>query len=112
MKPIPRLSIPSSAAFLMALALVGCSKPQPVMPLPAPQAATANVSDVDVNEHVKTALMQAESLKGTDIAVVTLNGDVRLTGVLDSQAQVDEALRIARASEGAHSIHDELTVRK
>lgn len=55
---------------------------------------------------------QTESLKGTDITVVTLKGDVRLTGVLDSQAQIDEALRIARAAEGAHTIHDELTVKK
>jgi osmotically-inducible protein OsmY len=30
-----------------------------------------------------------------DIAVVTTNGDVRLTGMLDSQAQIDEAIRIA-----------------
>jgi hyperosmotically inducible protein len=43
---------------------------------------------------------------------VTLKGDVRLIGVLDNQLQIDEALRIARASEGAHTIHDELTIRK
>jgi hyperosmotically inducible periplasmic protein len=51
-------------------------------------AVTGNVSDIDVTEHVKTALLQ-----------------------LENQAQIDDALKIARASEGAHSIHDELTIK-
>jgi hyperosmotically inducible protein len=51
-------------------------------------------------------------LKGFDIQVVTLKGDVRLIGVVANQAQVDEAIKIARAAEGGHTIHDELTVKK
>lgn len=81
------------------------SPPTPVM------ANLPNVLDRDVTEHVKTALQSSPTLKGFDIQVQTLQGDVRLTGVLDSQEQVVEALRIARASEGAHSIHDELTLK-
>ena len=67
---------------------------------------------INITEHVKTALQQAESLKGIDITVVTSKGDVRLTGVLDSQAQIDDAIRIARTADGAHTIHDELTLKK
>jgi osmotically-inducible protein OsmY len=78
----------------------------------APAASAAQVSDVDVSNHVKTALLQADLLKGTEIKVVTLNGDVRLTGVLDTQQQIDEALRLARAAGGAHTIHDELTLKR
>ncbi len=80
------------------------------MDLPATSAG--NVSDVDVTEHVRTALRQSELLKSHDIEVVTSKGDVRLIGVLDSQEQIDEAIRIARASEGMHAIHNELTIRK
>ncbi|MCE9661709.1 MAG: BON domain-containing protein [Burkholderiales bacterium] len=95
------------------VAIGGCSKsPEASATLPAASAAVANVTDTDVTEHVKTALLQNESLKGFDIKVVTLKGDVRLIGVLDNQAQIDEAIKIARASDGAHSIHDELTIRK
>ena len=102
-----------AVAMASTLALVGCSKStEPAAPAPVVAPAVANVSDIDVTEHVKTALQQNDALKGFDIAVVTLKGDVRLTGILNTQAQVDEALRIARASEGAHSIHDELTVKK
>lgn len=102
-----------AAAFAAALVVGGCSKsPDGTATAPAASAAIGNVSDIDVTEHVKTALQQSASLKGFDINVVTLKGDVRLTGVVDSQAQIDEAIKIARGSDGAHSIHDELTIRK
>jgi osmotically-inducible protein OsmY len=102
-----------AAAMAATMAVGGCSKPpQATASLPAASAAAGNVSDIDVTEHVKTALQRSESLKGFDIAVVTLKGDVRLIGVLDTQAQIDEAIRIARASEGAHTVHDELSVKK
>jgi hyperosmotically inducible protein len=81
--------------------------------LTAPTAAPlANVADIDVTEHVRMALAGSEALKGFNIDVITLKGDVRLIGVLRSQAQIDEAIRIARASDGAHSVHDELTIKK
>ncbi len=105
----------SAAALLLAAGVGGCSKPPEATaaaPAPAASSPAANVADIDVTEHVKTALLQTESLKGADITVVTLKGDVRLTGVVDSRAQADEAIRIARAAEGAHTIHDELTIKK
>jgi osmotically-inducible protein OsmY len=80
--------------------------------MPAASAAVGNVSDIDVTEHVKTALNQNDSLKGFDINVVTLKGDVRLIGMVDSQSQIDEAVKIARASDGAHTVRDELTIKK
>lgn len=99
---------------MAATAAVGsCSKsPEVAATLPATSAPAGNVSDIDVTNHVRTALLQNESLKAFDINVVTLKGDVRLIGTLDSQSQIDEAIRIARAAEGAHSIHDELAIRK
>ena len=101
----------TAAAALLTLA--ACSK-QAVAPAPMPAASAAvgNVSDIDVTEHVQTALQQNDLLKGFDITVVTLKGDVRLIGVLNNQEQIDAAIRIARASDGAHSIHDELTLKK
>jgi osmotically-inducible protein OsmY len=114
MSPHPRtLLAASAAALLLAAGVAGCSKPpEAAAAAPAASSPASNVADIDVTEHVKTALLQTNSLKGADITVVTLKGDVRLTGVLDSQAQIDEAIRIARAAEGAHTIHDELTLKK
>jgi osmotically-inducible protein OsmY len=108
-----RVLLLAATAVLVASGSAGCSKsPEVAVASPAAPAAAANVSDIDVTEHVKTALQQAESLKGFNITVVTMKGDVRLIGRLDSQAQIDEAIRIARAADGAHTIHDELTIRK
>jgi osmotically-inducible protein OsmY len=102
-----------TAALALTMGLAGCGKPpEPVASMPAAPAVAGNVSDVDITEHVKTALQLSDMLKGFDITVVTLKGDVRLIGVLDNQAQIDEALKIARASEGIHAIHDELTIKK
>jgi osmotically-inducible protein OsmY len=101
------------AAFAAATAVGGCNKSgQAPLPVPMASTATGNIPDIDVTEHVKTALHQNDALKGFDISVVTLKGDVRLTGVLDSQSQIDEAIRIARAADGAHTIHAELTIKK
>jgi len=102
----------SVATLAVITVVAGCDKSPPTPLMPAASQAGLNVSDRDVTEHVKTALQQSDSLKGFDIAVVTLKGDVRLIGVLNSQAQIDEAVKIARASDGAHTIHDELTIRK
>jgi osmotically-inducible protein OsmY len=102
-----------AAAMTATMLVGGCSKPPEVTAQSqAASAAVGNVSDIDVTEHVKTALRQNGLLKGFDINVVTLKGDVRLVGMLDTQAQIDEALKIARASDGVHTIHDELTIKK
>lgn len=91
------------ATICLALVLLaGCNPPS---------TAVREVSDIDVTEHVKTALQRDADLQRFNIQVVTQKGDVRLTAVLETQAQVDAALRIARAAEGVHTLHDELTVK-
>lgn len=101
------------ALMAATLWMGGCSKlPELSAILPAPSAATGKASDISVTKRVKLALDQNASLKLFDIAVETLKGDVRLSGMLDSQAQVDLAIKITRALEGVHSIHDELTIKQ
>lgn len=89
-------------------AITGCDN-APQTPQPS---AAANVSDSDVTEHVKTGLQQNDAVKGFDIAVVTTKGDVRLSGEVNLPSQMETALRIARAAEGAHTIHNEITLKK
>jgi osmotically-inducible protein OsmY len=105
-----------SIAWAVALLAVGCSKlPEPVTstaPNKEAQVPVANLPDLDVTEHVKMALQQNESLKPFNISVITLKGDVRVIGVLDTQGQIDEAIKIARTSAGTHTVHDELTLKK
>jgi osmotically-inducible protein OsmY len=99
-------------AMAVTLLVYGCNKPEQVTPTsPVSSTAVGNVSDIDITEHVKTALQQNDGLKGFNIQVVTLKGDVRLIGLLDSQTQIDEAIRIALASDGAHTVHNELKIK-
>ena len=107
----PGIPLVIAATAAMTILLSGCGK-APEATAPATATAAGNVADIDVTTNVKTALLQDADLKRFDIGVVTLKGDVRLVGVLDSQAQVDTAVKLARAAEGAHTIHDELTVKK
>ena len=104
---------PSAAVLAAATLTGGCVKPpEAVAPMPAITAPPGDVSDIDVTEHVKTASHQSPSLQGFDIRVVTTNGDARLVGARASRVQVDEAIRIARAADGTHSVRDELTIKK
>ena len=92
--------------------LTACNKAESPNPTPAMAGNTAaNVSDADVTAHVQSALNSEPGLAVLDITVLTTKGDVRLTGVVSSQTQIDTAIRVARAAEGAHSIHNELTLK-
>ena len=68
--------------------------------------------DLQVTARLKDALMLDPALKAFEISVVTTKGDARLGGVLDTQLQIDTALKLARATTGVHTVHDELTLRK
>jgi hyperosmotically inducible protein len=102
---------------LTTFSITGCNKTPDAASTPGSQAGGSKsggqeVSDNDVTTKVKTALISDDTLKGFDIAVVTTKGDVRLTGILDNQNQIDRANALARAVDGVHAIHDELTLKK
>ncbi len=97
----------------VVIGLVGCNKVPEAPAIAAPNIATAaNVSDADITNHVTTALLQEVTLKGFNIEVITTKGDVRLIGVVDTQSQIDTAIKLSREAEGAHTVHDELTIKK
>lgn len=112
--------LPTTLAGVMAMMAAGCEKPvaPPMTPSASSVPATSqapgtgsNVEDVDVTSNVKSALLRDELVKAFEINVITLKGDVRLIGVLDTQGQIDQAIKVARAANGVHSIHDELTLK-
>ena len=108
------MKFPSPSRLLLVTCVVllaACSKPAETTAVQAP-AAIDNVVDLEVSNHVKTALVGEPSLAGLDITVITTKGDVRLTGVVQNQKQIETALNVARAAEGSHTIHNELTVKQ
>jgi osmotically-inducible protein OsmY len=102
-----------STILIVVTSIVGCNKlKEATEPSTSSNAAKMEFSDSEVTTKVKTALLTDLKAKSFDIAVVTLKGDVRLTGTVDDQAQLDHIDKLVRSIEGVHSIHDELTIKK
>lgn len=62
------------------------------------------VGDSWITTKVKADLLATEATKGLDINVTTTNGVVTLSGKLDSKAEVDQAVAVARAIKGVKSV--------
>jgi hyperosmotically inducible protein len=70
------------------------------------------IDDTTVTGRVKSALLADPDIKSLDISVLTLKGEVQLTGFVNSQSQIDQAARIARTAEGASSVKNELRIKQ
>lgn len=66
--------------------------------------------DAALTAVVKTKLLADPKVKGLKIDVDTMNGIVTLTGTVRSQAEKDEALRLARETENVKNVTDQITV--
>lgn len=62
------------------------------------------MSDTWITTKVKSSLLADSDVAGLDVKVETVNGEVRLSGSVDSQAQIERATQIARDIEGVTSV--------
>lgn len=69
------------------------------------------MDDSTITAKVKAALVDQESIKSTDISVETNNKVVTLSGFVESQAQAEQAVSVAKGVEGVTSVSDKLHVR-
>lgn len=69
------------------------------------------MDDSTITAKVKAALVDHESIKSTDISVKTDQKVVTLSGFVESQAQAEEAMKVAKGVEGVTSVSDKLHVR-
>lgn len=69
------------------------------------------MDDSTITAKVKAALVDHESIKSTDISVKTEQKVVTLSGFVESQAQAEEAVNVAKQVEGVSSVSDKLHVR-
>jgi hyperosmotically inducible protein len=70
------------------------------------------VDDGIITTKVKSALLADPNVKSLDIAVVTRKGEVQLSGFVDSQAQIDQAVAIANKVDGVTSIGNEMSIKR
>lgn len=76
-----------------------------------PSTVGTKVDGAVITSSVKSALLAEPGIKSFDISVLTFKGEVQLTGFVNNQGQIDQAAAIARATEGARSVKNELRIK-
>ncbi len=75
------------------------------------QTVGAYVDDVTLTTSVKAKYVEDKTVDTVAIKVETLNGTVQLSGFAESQAEKDQAERLARQVNGVKSVRNSLIVR-
>jgi hyperosmotically inducible protein len=70
----------------------------------ADDASAQPGTDGWITTKVKAQLMTTKGIPSTDISVTTTNGIVTLSGVVDSKAQVQKSVAVAKAIKGVHKV--------
>ena len=69
------------------------------------------VDDSTITAKVKAAIFEEDSLKSTQITVVTYKGVVQLSGFVNSSKSVNKAGQIAQNIDGVKSVKNDLVVK-
>ena len=77
----------------------------------AANRAGAVIEDTVITTKLKAALLADTTLKGASISVETRNGEVVLTGSVNSQAQREHAAQIAQALDGVKNVNNKLAMK-
>jgi osmotically-inducible protein OsmY len=93
------------ACLFVLVAFVGCSA--------ANKRGSAGdyVDDTVITTKVKAAIFDEPTLKTLQISVKTFQGEVQLSGFVDSAQNVTKAGEIARGVEGVTKVSNDLIVR-
>ncbi len=89
----------------IALALAGCSGSR------LHESTGEYFDDVILTTKVKTAILGDARVKFLQIHVESFKGVVQLSGFVNSQAAVDQAVRLARTVNGVRQVNNSLIVK-
>jgi osmotically-inducible protein OsmY len=96
-----------SAVFLAVtlVSVVGCAST-------SKQEGTGEYMDDSViTTKVKTAIFNEATLKSAEINVETFKGVVQLSGFVNSQADINKAVEVARGVSGVKSVKNDMRVK-
>ena len=69
------------------------------------------IDDSVITAKVKTEILKDEALKSGEINVETFKGVVQLSGFVNSQADIDKAVEVARSVKGVTSVKNDMRVK-
>jgi len=96
-----------SAAFLAVTlaSAVGCAST-------STQSGTGEyVDDAVITTKVKAAIFNEPTLKSAEINVETFKGVVQLSGFVNSQADINKAVSLARSVQGVSSVKNDMRLK-
>lgn len=102
------ISMRSFPTFIMAAMLallVGCASTDD-------QAGTGEyIDDTVITTKVKAAIFNDPDLKSMEINVETFKGVVQMSGFVNSQADINRAVRLARDVKGVESVKNDMKLK-
>jgi osmotically-inducible protein OsmY len=69
------------------------------------------IDDSVITAKVKTEILKDDALKSGEINVETFKGVVQLSGFVNSQADIDKAVEVARSVKGVTSVKNDMRVK-
>lgn len=104
MKVITKL-LSSAFIAMMLLSVAGCAST-------SGQSSTGEYfDDTVITTKVKTAILNEPGLKSMEINVETYKGVVQLSGFVNSQADINKAIEVARGVPGVQSVKNSMKLK-
>ncbi len=69
------------------------------------------VDDTVITTKVKAEILKTDSLKSTEINVETFKGVVQLSGFVNSRADINKAVEVARSIKGVTSVKNDMRLK-
>ena len=91
-------------AILLA-SLIGCAA------TPKQEGTGEYIDDAVITTKVKAAIFNEPTLKSTEINVETFKGVVQLGGFVNSQADINKAVEVARGVKGVKSVKNDMRLK-
>ena len=99
------LAIPLLTALALAVPVVGCDVFQ------GKQNVSEYVDDSTITNGIRAKFVDDSIVHVGEVGVTTLNGNVRLTGMVNSDRERQRAVEIARSEKGVRSVSNEIGIR-
>ena len=96
------------SAFFLALTLLtaaGCASTE------RHEGTGEYVDDSVITTKVKAAMLNESSLSSAEINDETFKGEVQLSGYVNSRADINKAVEVARGVKGVHSVKNDMRLK-
>ena len=91
---------------LLLITSVGCASTR------THESTGEYIDDSVITGKVKAAIMDDSSLKSSEINVETFKGVVQLSGFVNSAADIDKAMQVARSVDGVTGVTNKMQLKK